>query len=90
MMHWSKVTGKIFVTTVSLINKMLFFSSFYFSKNPKKICIMVSQKYEAKMFLEQQISIFMISEELCDTEDWRNDAENSAAHHSNELYVMIY
>ncbi len=26
----------------------------------------------------------MISEETCDTEDWRNDAENSALHHRNK------
>ncbi len=39
------------------------------------------------MFLEQQISILeMISE---DTEDWRNDAENSALHHRNTLYFVI-
>jgi len=31
------------------------------------------------MFLEQQIR--MISEGSCDTEDWSNDAENSALHH---------
>ncbi len=31
------------------------------------------------IFLEQQISILeMISEGSCDTEDWSNDAENSA------------
>ncbi len=29
------------------------------------------------MFLEQQISIRMISEGPFDTEDWRNDSENS-------------
>ncbi len=30
----------------------------------------------------------MISEESCDTEDWSNDAENSALlnHHKNKLY----
>ncbi len=28
----------------------------------------------------------MISEESCDTEDWSNDAENTAAHHSNQLH----
>ncbi len=27
----------------------------------------------------------MISEGSCDTEDWRNDAENSALHHRREL-----
>ncbi len=30
----------------------------------------------------------MISEESCDTEDWSNDAENSAAHHSNKLHYI--
>ncbi len=32
--------------------------------------------------------IRMISEGSCDTEDWSNDAENSA--HSNPLYLTIY
>ncbi len=31
----------------------------------------------------------MISEELCDTEDWSNDAENSALHHRHKLYLKI-
>ncbi len=32
----------------------------------------------------------MISEESCDTEDWSNDAENSALHHMNKLQFTIY
>ncbi len=32
----------------------------------------------------------MISEGSCDTEDWSNDAENSALHHRNKLYFTIY
>ncbi len=33
----------------------------------------------------------MISEDLiCDTEDWSNDAENSALHHRNKLHFTIY
>jgi len=32
----------------------------------------------------------MISEGSCDSEDWRNDAENSALHHRNELHFKIY
>ncbi len=31
----------------------------------------------------------MISEGSCDTEDWSNDAENSALHHRNKLYFKI-
>ncbi len=41
------------------------------------------------MFLEQQIMIIMISEGSCDTEDWSNDAENSADHR-NILHFTIY
>ncbi len=31
----------------------------------------------------------MISEGSCDTEDWSNDAENSALHHRNN-YILKY
>ncbi len=34
--------------------------------------------------------IRMISEGSCDTEDWSNDAENSAVHHRNKLHFKIY
>ncbi len=26
----------------------------------------------------------------CDTEDWSNDAENTALHHINKLYFKVY
>ncbi len=33
----------------------------------------------------------MISEGSCDTEDWSNDAENSALHNRNKLaYILKY
>ncbi len=32
----------------------------------------------------------MISEGSCDTEDWSNDAENTALHHKNKLQFSIY
>ncbi len=32
----------------------------------------------------------MISEGSCDTEDWSNDAENTALHHRNKLHLKIY
>ncbi len=32
----------------------------------------------------------MISEGSCDTEDWSNDAENSALHRRNKLYFCIF
>ncbi len=32
----------------------------------------------------------MISEGSCDTEDWSNDAENTALLHRNELDFKVY
>ncbi len=32
----------------------------------------------------------MISERSCDTEDWNNDAENSALYHRNKLHIKTY
>ncbi len=32
----------------------------------------------------------MISEASCETEDWSNDAENSALKHRNKLHFKIY
>ncbi len=32
----------------------------------------------------------MISEESCDTEDWSNDAENSALLHRNKFYFKVF
>ena len=39
----------------------------------------------------EKLHIWMISEGSCDTEDWSNDAENSALRHRNKLaYVLKY
>ncbi len=51
-----------------------------FHKNISQHCY----KNDNKMFLKQQIS--MISVESCDTEDWSNDAENSALHQRDKLH----
>jgi len=40
------------------------------------------------MFLEQQISI--LEWWSCDTEDWSDDAGNSALHHRNKIHFKIY
>jgi len=41
-----------------------------------------------RLFPNQHIRV--ISEGSCDTEDWSNDAENSALHHRNKLHFKIY
>ena len=57
---------------------MLFFLTFYPSKNPEKsIAVLL-----IILIINQHIR--MISEGSCDTEDWSNDAENTAAHHRNK------
>ncbi len=67
---------------------MLFFSPFYSSKNPKKdlsfhkkilsntTVFKIDKK--KKKILSSKSAYRMISEKSCDTEDWSNDAENSA------------
>ncbi len=34
--------------------------------------------------------IIMIYDRSCDTEDWSNDADNTALHHRNKLHFKIY
>ncbi len=68
--------------------------TFYSLKNPEK-SITFSTKYEAAKLSSVLIiianqHILMISEGSCDTEDWSNDAENSALHHRNKLHSKIY
>ncbi len=70
-----------------ILNKQLFLT-FYISKNTEKISH-IPKKYEAAqrfpaLIINQHIR--MISEGSCDTEDWSNDAENSALLHRNKVY----
>ncbi len=56
------------------------------------------QKYEAvfnfdsiqKCFLSSKSAYYYDFWRSCDTEDWSNDAENSAAHHRNKFHFTIY
>ncbi len=68
---------------------MLIFWTFYLPKNPENCIKKFLQKYEAAQLFSTLIlmsnipwaanqHIRMISEGSCDTEDWSNDAENSA------------
>ncbi len=69
---------------------MLFFSTFVFSQNPEeKKKSQFPQRYSAAQLFATLIiirnvswaanqHIRMISEGSCDTEDWSNDAENTA------------
>ncbi len=42
-------------------------------------------KYEAVFNTDNKIYFLLISEGLCDSKDWSNDAQNSAFHHRNNL-----
>ncbi len=50
--------------------------------------IKLSSTTVSTLILIQHIK--MISEGSCDTEDWSNDAENSALHHRNKFYFKVY
>ncbi len=43
-----------------------------------------------KCFLSSRSAYYVFSEESCDTEDWSNDAENSAWNHRNKLHFKIF
>ncbi len=64
------------------------FLFFYSTKNPEK-SITVLSLIIIRNFLEHKISMWS-SEGSCDTEDWSNDAENSALRHRNKLHFKIY
>ncbi len=70
---------------------MLFFLTVYLSSNSGK-SITGSKKKAAQLFLTLIINqnVRMISEGSCDTEDWSNDAENSAVSSEEEIIFKVY
>ncbi len=70
---------------------MLFFLTFYSSKNQRK-SVTGSKTFLSSTTVSTLIRnqyIRMISGGSCDTEDWSNDAENSALRHINKLYFKV-
>ncbi len=70
---------------------MMFFLTFHLSKIPEKNVFTRIQKILGTfttLIINQHIII--ISERSCDTEDWNNDAENSALSQRNKLYFKVY
>ncbi len=74
-----------------------FFWTFYSSNNPGQMYHGFHKnilEIEAQLFSKLIINVSwaenhfirMISEGSCDTEDWSNDAENSALNHRNKLH----
>ncbi len=93
----SKVIVKTFIMKYSILNKCCSFKLSIPQRILKNKTNQFTQKYEAAQLFSTLIiirnvfwaanqHIRMISEESCDTEDWSNDAENTAAHHSNQLH----
>ncbi len=66
---------------------MLYFLTFYSSKNPEKIITGFKKIKAAELIptliINQHIGV--ISEESCN-----NEAENSTLHHRNKLYFKVY
>ncbi len=101
--NWSKLTVKSFTFRVKSFF-MLFVClccAFPFFRILKK-SFMISTKIWSSRTISKLIIIIrnafwaanqhirMISEGSCDTEDWSNDAENSALHYRNKLHLTIY
>ncbi len=59
---------------VVVVYKLSSYLSNVFNIDNNKKCFWAANQY-----------IIMISERSCDTEDWNNDAENTALHHRNKL-----
>jgi len=60
------------------------------AKNPEKVKF-PRIYYTPQLFKNNKKCLMdVFSEGSCDTEDWNNDAENSALHHRNKLYIKIY
>ncbi len=83
-----------FLVYISILSKVLLLFLLNFVYIPEKMYHLFHKKYEAVqlfstllIIINQQIR--MISEGLCDSEDWSNDADNSALHHRNNLHLMI-
>jgi len=55
----------------------------------QNILISIEASTKIRIIIYNQ-NIQMISEGSCDTEDWSNNAENSALHHRNKLHFKIY
>ncbi len=84
---------------MSILNKCCSFELFYSSYNPDKLNVsQFPQKYEAakvfsthdnnqKCFLSSKSVYYNDFWRSCDTEDWSNDAENTALYHKNKLHL---
>ncbi len=88
-LNWSKVTVKKCIILLKISNKCTFWT-FYSSVNPEKLCIPVSTKTLSGTTVlsinnnqKCSKSAYYDFWRSCDTEDWSNDAENTAAHHRN-------
>ncbi len=95
-LNWSKVTVKTF----TMLQKILIenkFCSFELSIHQRILtkCFHVISSKAAKLFSTTKIIgtvswAWFLKDHVCNTEDWSNDADNSALNHSNKLHFKIY
>ncbi len=71
---------------------MLLFFNFVFIKESKKKYHMFQKiiKQHKSFNTDNKSAYYYDFWRSCDTEDWSNDAENSALHHRNKLYFKVY
>ncbi len=70
----------------------MLFNFVFIKESKKKVSLVPKNNMKQHKFQHFIINqhIRMISEGSCDTEDWSNDAENSALCHRNKLYFKVY
>ncbi len=73
---------------------ILLFWTFYSPKNPDKTFSCDFLKSSKTVFNNKNnrncFLRWFLKDHVCNTEDWSNDAENSALNHSNKLHFKIY
>ncbi len=88
------------IQKISISNKCCYFKSSVLNRENLIISRFPQKYYSAQVFSTFIIiindswasnqHIRIIFEGSCDTEDWINDAENTALHHRNKLHFKIY
>ncbi len=90
---WSEVTVKTFIMlqNISKSNKCCSFELSIHQSIQKRLWrTTVFNIVNNQKCLLSSKSYYNYFWRSCDTEDWSNDAENTAAHHRNKLHFKIY
>ncbi len=93
-LNWSKVIENTFVMLKNMfqINVSIFMKNKHITDSTKILCstTVFNIDNNQKCFLSSKSAYYYDFWRSCETEDWSNDAENTAAHHRNKFNFIIY